>query len=61
MTNRTAALLGACALTGLAACTDPTRLAEDPTVTSDVAVAGVKADRVWPGTTPRRNSSRLVS
>ena len=63
MTNRMAALLGACALTGLAACTDPTRLAEDPTVTSDVAVAGVQGGSgvAWNNTATQLIATRLVT
>src|SRR4249920_3835626 len=63
MTNRMAALLGACALTGLAACNDPTRLAEDPTVTSDVAVAGVQGGSgvAWNNTATQLIATRLVT
>jgi hypothetical protein len=63
MTNRIAALLGAFALTGLAACSDPTRLAEDPTVTSDVAVAGVQGGSgvAWNNTATQLIATRLVT
>ncbi len=63
MTNRMTALLGACALTGLAACTDPTRLSEDPTVTSDLAVAGVQGGSgvAWNNTATQLIAARLVT
>ena len=42
MTNRMAVVLGACALTGLAACNDPTRPADPPATSPAAAVAAVE-------------------
>ncbi len=42
MTNRMAVVLGACALTGLAACNDPTRPPDPPAASPAPAVAAVE-------------------